>query len=41
MANAQNRPMLGNANALEGMVKVWLALAARHGRSIGFSLTQG
>ncbi|MEP6681476.1 MAG: NAD(P)-binding domain-containing protein [Chloroflexota bacterium] len=32
---------LSNANALEGMVKVWLALAARHGRSIGFALTPG
>ncbi len=32
---------LSNAKALEEMVRVWLALAARHGRSIGFALTQG
>ncbi|MDP9244183.1 MAG: NAD(P)-binding domain-containing protein, partial [Chloroflexota bacterium] len=27
---------LSNAKALEGMVKIWLALAARHGRDVGF-----
>ncbi len=32
---------LSNAKALEGMVKIWLALAASHGRSIGFALSEG
>jgi len=32
---------LANAKPLEGMVKIWLALAARHGRSVGFAITQG
>jgi len=32
---------LSNARALEGMVKVWLALAERHGRGIGFAISDG
>ena len=32
---------LSNAKPLEGMVKIWLALAARHGRNVGFAVTQG
>jgi predicted dinucleotide-binding enzyme len=32
---------LTNAKPLEEMVKIWLALAERHGRSIGFALTEG
>jgi predicted dinucleotide-binding enzyme len=32
---------LSNAKALEGMVKIWLALAARHGRNVGFAITEG
>jgi predicted dinucleotide-binding enzyme len=32
---------LSNARALEGMVKVWLALAERHGRGIGFAISEG
>lgn len=32
---------LANAKPLEGMVKIWLALAARHGRNVGFALTEG
>jgi predicted dinucleotide-binding enzyme len=32
---------LSNAKALEGMVKIWLALAARHGRDVGFAITEG
>jgi predicted dinucleotide-binding enzyme len=30
---------LSNARALEGMVKVWLALAERHGRGVGFAIS--
>ena len=32
---------LSNARALEGMVKVWLALAERHGRGIAFAISEG
>lgn len=32
---------LSNAKALEGMVKIWLALAASHGRNIGFAISRG
>ena len=32
---------LTNAKPLEEMVKIWLALAGRHGRSIGFALSEG
>ena len=32
---------LANAKPLEGMVKIWLALAARHGRNVGFAITEG
>ena len=32
---------LSNARALEGMVKVWLALAERHGRGVGFAISEG
>ena len=31
---------LRNAKALEEMVKVWLALAARHGRNVGFAVSR-
>lgn len=30
-----------NAKALEEMVKIWLALSQRHGRTVGFALTDG
>lgn len=32
---------LTNAKPLEELVKIWLALADRHGRSIGFALSEG
>jgi predicted dinucleotide-binding enzyme len=32
---------LANAAALEEMVKVWLALTAVHGRTVGFALSEG
>jgi 8-hydroxy-5-deazaflavin:NADPH oxidoreductase len=32
---------LANAKALEEMVKVWLALTAVHGRSVGFAISDG
>ncbi len=32
---------LSNARALEGMVKVWLALAERHGRGVAFAISEG
>ena len=32
---------LANAKPLEGMVKVWLALAQRHGRTVGFAISDG
>ncbi len=32
---------LGNAVALEEMVRVWLALAATHGRGVGFAVSRG
>jgi predicted dinucleotide-binding enzyme len=32
---------LSNAKPLEEMVKIWLALAERHGRSIAFALSEG
>lgn len=32
---------LGNAKALEEMVRVWLALTQQHGRRIGFALSKG
>jgi predicted dinucleotide-binding enzyme len=32
---------LANARALEEMVRVWLALSHRHGRTVGFALSEG
>jgi 8-hydroxy-5-deazaflavin:NADPH oxidoreductase len=32
---------LANAKPLEEMVKVWLALAETHGRSVGFAISEG
>jgi predicted dinucleotide-binding enzyme len=32
---------LANAKPLEGMVKVWLALAQQHGRTVGFAISDG
>jgi predicted dinucleotide-binding enzyme len=32
---------LTNAKPLEEMVKIWLALTERHGRSIAFALSEG
>ena len=32
---------LTNAKPLEEMVKIWLALSERHGRSIAFALSEG
>ena len=32
---------LANAKPLEEMVRVWLALTAAHGRTVGFSLSEG
>ncbi len=32
---------LANAKALEEMVKVWLALAQVHGRTVGFAVSEG
>jgi predicted dinucleotide-binding enzyme len=38
---AEDAGPLTNARALEGMVKVWLALAERHGRGVGFAISDG
>jgi predicted dinucleotide-binding enzyme len=38
---AEDAGSLANAKPLEEMVKVWLALAARHGRGIGFAISDG
>ncbi len=32
---------IGNAKALEEMVKVWMALAQVHGRTVGFAVSEG
>ena len=32
---------LANAKALEEMVRIWLALAERHGRQVGWALSEG
>jgi predicted dinucleotide-binding enzyme len=32
---------LANAKALEEMVKIWLAIAERHGRQVGWALSEG
>ena len=32
---------LANAKALEEMVKVWVALTAAHGRTVGFAISEG
>ena len=32
---------LSNAKPLEEMVKVWLALAHHHGRTVGFAVSKG
>lgn len=38
---AEDAGGLGNAKALEEMVKVWLALAQVHGRGVGFAISRG
>ena len=38
---AEDAGSLANAKPLEEMVKVWLALARQHGRSIGFAISDG
>ncbi|HYM83936.1 MAG TPA: F420-dependent NADP oxidoreductase, partial [Candidatus Dormibacteraeota bacterium] len=38
---AEDAGGLSNARALEEMVKVWLALAATHGRTVGFAISEG
>jgi predicted dinucleotide-binding enzyme len=38
---AEDAGPLANAWALEGMVTVWLALAQRHGRGVGFAISDG
>jgi predicted dinucleotide-binding enzyme len=38
---AEDAGSLANAKPLEEMVKVWLALAQHHGRTIGFAISDG
>lgn len=38
---AEDAGPLANAKTLEGMVKVWLTLAQRHGRTVGYALSLG
>jgi predicted dinucleotide-binding enzyme len=38
---AEDAGSLANAKPLEEMVKVWLALARQHGRSVGFAISDG
>jgi predicted dinucleotide-binding enzyme len=38
---AEDAGSLANAKPLEEMVKVWLALAQQHGRTIGFAISDG
>jgi predicted dinucleotide-binding enzyme len=38
---AEDAGSLANAKPLEEMVKVWLALARQHGRTIGFAISDG
>ena len=38
---AEDAGPLANAKPLEEMVKVWLALARRHGRTVGFAISDG
>ena len=38
---AEDAGSLANAKPLEEMVKVWLALARQHGRTVGFAISDG
>jgi predicted dinucleotide-binding enzyme len=38
---AEDAGPLANAKVLEDMVRVWLALAQVHGRTVGFALSEG
>jgi predicted dinucleotide-binding enzyme len=38
---AEDAGPLANAKPLEEMVRVWLALAAQHGRGVGFAISRG
>lgn len=38
---AEDAGPLTNAKTLEGMVRVWLSMAQRHGRTIGYALSLG
>lgn len=38
---AEDAGSLANAKPLEEMVKVWLALAKQHGRTVGFAISDG
>ncbi len=38
---AEDAGSLANAKPLEGMVKVWLALARQHGRTVVFAISDG
>ncbi len=38
---AEDAGPLANAKTLEGMVRVWLAVAQRHGRTVGYALSRG
>ena len=38
---AEDAGPLANAKTLEGMVRVWLAIAQRHGRTVGYALSLG
>ena len=38
---AEDAGGLVNAKPLEEMVKVWLALAQVHGRTVGFAISEG
>lgn len=38
---AEDAGPLAYAKVLEGMVRVWLTLAQRHGRTVGYALSLG
>jgi predicted dinucleotide-binding enzyme len=38
---AEDAGALANAKSLEEMVKVWLALSQKHGRTVGFAISRG
>jgi predicted dinucleotide-binding enzyme len=38
---AEDAGPLANAKPLEEMVKIWLALSRRHGRQVGFAISDG